>query len=263
MKQNKDLDYSYKILSFLGDLVAGADHEINNQLMMIEGSAHILLAPDPNPKARQMAIEAITAKAYRIQEIMAELRNVLRNGELDSLKTEDVVELTNKTINLCRSRFKNHHVVFQLNLQEGTKVECKETQLMQALLGLLNNAHASVSKASQKQIKVDVLELPSEISIVVQDSGRAFSEKELSKLFDPFFVLEDGRAAVGLALAKSIIEAHGGAIEGLNSNGLPTVKITLPKHQPEEAVAQVIQLRRRVSLYNDVLKVDEDKKRVA
>lgn len=259
---NKDLQYNYKILSFFGELVAGADHEINNQLMMIEGSAHILVSPDPSPKARAMAIEAISSKVERIQRIMAELRNVLRDGEKDKIKTETVQDLTNKTIELCRTRFRNHQVLFHMNIKEDLKVECKEPQLIQALLGVLSQAHDNLGESGNRWIRVDVIEEEKDLKINIQNSGKAFTKKDLTEVFNPFKET-GGKSNVGLSFAKSIAEAHGGYAEAFNIEGRPTISLNLPKYQPAQTVENSILIHRQVNVFQEEVKVFSELKKAA
>lgn len=236
MQNNEEkvsIDYSYRILKFLGELVAGADHEINNLLLMIEGSAHILLDTDPSPEKRTLAIDAISNKTKRIQEVMAELRSILKDGTDEKFKSLTVKELTSKAISLCRTRFKNHRIFFSINISEDLQIEGRETQLIQALLAILTSSHEAIVQKKERWVKIDVLELDKELAIKVEDSGDELTLTETQELFKPFFTSHDGRQGVGLALAKHIIEGHRGVIEIKNIDQKPCVLITLPRYQPE------------------------------
>lgn len=238
-KQNKDMQCSYNLLKFVGELVAGADHEINNLLMMVQGSAHILLSADPSIEARNMAIDAITEKTLRIKEVMEELRSVLKDGNSDPIKDNYIKELTEKAIGLCRTRFKNHRIFFSLNINEYSAVECKETQLVQALLAALTSAHDSIVPQKDKWIKVDLFDLDEEVVLDIQDSGSKFSPEDLEQAFSPFYSSTCGRLGVSLALAKNIIESHGGKIEVFNKTDKPTIRISLPRSQAASPASNV------------------------
>jgi C4-dicarboxylate-specific signal transduction histidine kinase len=226
----KEVASIYNLLKFSGELLAGADHEISNLLMMVEGSAHILLSPNPTVAARQMAISAITEKTQRIKEVVSELRELLSDGSQDPWRDNYVKELTTKAMSLVKTRLKNHRVFFSLNIEESSAIECKATQMVQALLSVLTSAHDSIINHKDKWIKVEVYDLEEEIVMEVQDSGQAFKPQDLLSGFDPFYTHTSGRMGVALALAKTIIESHGGEMKIFNNQAQhPTIRLSLPR----------------------------------
>lgn len=223
----------YNLLKFSGELLAGADHEINNLLMLVEGSAHILLSPNPTPEARQMAIQAINEKTNRIKEVISELRNLLSDGSNDPWKDNGVQQLTAKAISLVKTRLKNHRVFFSLNIDESSSVECHATQIVQALLSVLTSAHDSIIHSKDKWIKLEVFDFDEEIIMEIKDSGKAFTSEDLTSGFDPFYTHASGRMGVALALTKTIVESHGGKVSIFNnSQNNPVVRIGLPRSRP-------------------------------
>lgn len=240
-KQNQsELDYNYKIMQFMGELVAGADHEINNLIMMIEGSSRIIVDDSSKTDHKQLALEGITTKTKKIKEIMSDLRAVLKDGSKDQIRSYHIKDIINKSISLCRTRFKNHRIFFQLNISDDLKIEGKETQLIQSLLAVLTSSHDAIVHHQERWIKVSVNEDSNEVSINIQDSGNPLNDIDKSKLFMPFYETADGRTGIGLSMAKGIIEAHKGHvfIENTKDN-VPQIKISLPKLQPSANHAKI------------------------
>ena len=233
----------YNLLKFSGELLAGADHEINNLLMLIQGSAHILLSPNPTPAARQMAIEAISEKTNRIKEVISELRLLLSNDSNDPWKDHSVKNLTTKAMSLVKTRFKNHKIFFSLNIDETSSIECHATQMVQALLSVLTSAHDSITPAKEKWVKVEVFNFDEEIVMEVQDSGSEFNDQDLISGCEPFYTHKSGRMGVALALAKTIVESHGGQLSLFNNKqNHPVVRLSLPRSRPidSEATGELI-----------------------
>lgn len=235
-------------LKMIGEMVAGADHEINNLLMMMEGSAHILLSKDPSPEAKALALEAITDKTQKIQQVMEELRGVLNTGEKDYLKDHYVKDLITKAISLCRTRFKNHRIFFAININEESAIQCKETQLVQAILAVLTSCHDSIVSQKEKWVKVSVCDLEDELIIDVEDSGQELTEEEKHELFsNP----NNHRGGIALMWAKEIVEAHKGVITLFNNEAHhPVTRIVVPRIQ-SPAASNSLKLSQSYEIYEE------------
>ncbi|AEF85996.1 sensory box histidine kinase [Treponema primitia ZAS-2] len=104
--------------------------------------------------------------------------------------------------------------------------------IKQALLNLIKNAQAAMPNGGKLTIKTQVLE--DEISIVVSDTGIGISEKNLSKIFEPYFTTKETGSGLGLTLVFKIIREHRGEISVKSKEGEGTsFKITLPIPQKE------------------------------
>jgi signal transduction histidine kinase len=251
-KSNSEVSI-YNLLKFSGELLAGADHEINNLLMLVQGSAHILLSSNPTPEARQMAMQAITEKTNRIKEVITELRSLLTDGSSDPWKDNSVKELTQKAMGLIKTRFKNHKIFFSLNINEASSIECHQSQMVQALLSVLTSAHDSITPAKEKWVKVEVFSFDEEIIMEIQDSGAQFSEQDLIAGFDPFYTHQSGRMGVALALTKTIVESHGGVVSIFNNDNKPVVRLSLPRSRTLNATSGGLLINEEYEIYKDTV----------
>ena len=106
------------------------------------------------------------------------------------------------------------------SVEPGVIVECKPVALRRAMTNLIDNAvkygeHATVSLAAQG----------GELLIHVDDRGQGIPEDQLAKVLQPFYRVEASRSpdtggiGLGLAIASSIAEAHGGSLKLINRNG--------------------------------------------
>lgn len=251
-QNQKEMASIYNLLKFSGELLAGADHEISNLLMMVEGSAHILLSPNPTVAARQMAINAISEKTSRIKEVIGELRELLSDGSQDPWRDNSVKELTTKAMSLVKTRLKNHRVFFSLNIDQSCTVESQSTQMVQALLSVLTSAHDSIQNSKEKWIKVEVYNFEEEIIMEIQDSGLSFNPQDLTSGFDPFYTHSSGRMGVALALTKTIIESHGGAVSIFNNkSNHPTIRLSLPRSRENQPALPEKKVEEQYEIYEE------------
>ena len=263
-QKNLDLDYSYKIMSFMGELVAGADHEINNLIMMIEGSSKIINDKNTSPEQKTLAMDEMHFKTKRIKEIMTDLRSVLKDGSDDSVRTFFIKDLMAKSVALCKTRFKNHRIFIASNIDPQSTVEGKETQLIQALLAVLTSSHDSIINHTERWIKVQVNDSNNELSLTINDSGTTFSKKDLDNLFNHNYISEDGRKSIGIIMAKAIIESHKGSLSIFNNeHDIPTIQLVLPRNQPV-GLTGLIDLQKKpieeIEIYNERVITVVDKK---
>lgn len=203
-----------RILKFLEEVTAGADHEINNLLLMIEGTAN-LLGEESDPAEREKSVAMISDKVTRIYTVMNELRSVIRDGHADPMDAISLKSVCTKIIDLCKARYKNHRIFFNVNVGPELSFKGRETEIIQALLGVLNFCHSRIMQHPQKWIKLNVFEIDSDLYIDIEDSGHKFKSFELN-----------GNA---VSMSKGIIEDNFGSINLINDNENALIRITFPK----------------------------------
>jgi signal transduction histidine kinase len=105
-------------------------------------------------------------------------------------------------------------------------------QIQQAIINLLLNAFDAVSEMEEKSRQVTLSALAEDsgcLRILVRDSGKGIESEALPRIFDAFFTTKPGGMGMGLAISRSIVEAHGGRLSVLSDPGHgSTFEITLP-----------------------------------
>jgi C4-dicarboxylate-specific signal transduction histidine kinase len=121
--------------------------------------------------------------------------------------------LLDDTLSLCREKFNNHGVALKVNCPYTTEtVLCRQTEISQVLINLLNNSFDAVKKMAKKWVVLDIVQQDGLFVFSVTDSGDGIPPDVALRMFDPFFTTKGTGEGTGLGLSISagIIESHGG-----------------------------------------------------
>lgn len=225
-------------MATLGEMAGGIAHEINNPLTIIKLAASQIDAQVKGQSFdRNMLIDhsAILLKTIdRIAKIVQGLRMFSRDGSRDPFQRICVGKLVDEALSFCGERLKAHGVeVRQRRIGEHLELDCRETQISQVLLNLLNNAADAVSNLPDKWVEIEARENGDWIELVVTDSGLGIPEDIRHKLFQPFFSTKEiGKGTgIGLSISLGIVKTHNGdiLIDAVSPN--TSFVVRLPKHQ--------------------------------
>jgi len=231
-------------LSALGTMAGGVAHEINNPLGIIHAMASDLNemvaergAMPPEVVARKSGV--ILETAERIAKIVKSLRQISREGAADPFRPTPLAKIVAETLEICRAKFKAHRV--ELILPQAIPeliVPCREVQIAQALLNLLQNAFDAVlEQEGERWVRLEVEEGHGSVVLSVIDSGPGIPPRLRSRVMEPFFTTKPvGKGTgLGLSLSKTIAEDHGGSLEYSTDHGHTRFSLVLPLATRAEA----------------------------
>jgi signal transduction histidine kinase len=223
-------------LALVGELTASIAHELNQPLgaILSNSDAGELLLESAGPQLddiRQILAD-IRRDDLRASGVIKHLRALLRKGEVE-LQPLDLNELVADALRLVDGESRRRGIELETELSAVLPaVRGDKTQLQQVLLNLvLNGMDVMVdSSAAKRRIIVQTASDPNEeTEVVVTDTGPGISPDRLPRLFDAFFTTKEYGMGLGLSIARSIIEAHGGRIWAENNaDGGATFRFTLP-----------------------------------
>ena len=231
-------------LSALGMMAGGVAHEINNPLGIIHALASDLRdmvkeegSAPPELVARNSA--RIRETADRIARIVKSLRQISREGSRDKLYPTRVGKVMEATLAICRERFRANAV--ELILPQSVpdlNVSCREVQIEQILLNLLQNAFDAVAEQpGGRWVRLNIRSSEDSVVFSVTDSGPGIPEELRPHIMEPFFTTKPiGKGTgLGLSLSKSIAEEHGGKLEYSEDQGHTCFTLALPLAREAEA----------------------------
>jgi two-component system NtrC family sensor kinase len=227
-------------MASLGKLAATVAHEVNNPLFGILTYARLALKDTTDEKQRER-LKTIERESLRCGEIM---RNLLTFARQQPKKREpnDFNGLVERAIKLVNHQVELLQIELEVKLASDLPlVTCDAGQVQQVALVLLANATEAMQQGGQLFVSTEYDADGEQVKLRVRDTGCGITADAMKKIFEPFFSTKEDqhRTGLGLAIAKNIIDQHGGAIEVNSQPGVGTeFVVTLPLLAPEPAVAQ-------------------------
>ncbi len=223
----------------VGELAAGAAHEMNNPLAVISGRAQLLSNSLEEPKLRQSA-QIIFDQSHRLSQIITDLMEFARPTPPHPARVE-VADLIERAVYEARNRDAGYVRKIELTIAEVPPVLVDLDQTRQALTEVLHNALQATDEAVGKIIVSAAYDVfSSRVALSVADNGCGMDGEVLRRAFDPFFSgLSAGRRrGMGLAKALRWIEASGGTIRLESRPGEGTRAIMLLPAAPRADVGE-------------------------
>lgn len=223
------------------DLLSTVSHELRTPLTLIRTSIGLLLDANPDVAMRERLLRNIKHSTDRMHSLVSDLLDLVRLG---SDRTElqmrylDIAELVTAVAGLMRPLLDEKGQMLELELpRRAPKVMGDHRRLEQVLLNLLSNAHKFAPRGAK--VRIAVVEDEHWVVVSVSDSGPGISTEAQMHLFEQFYTGRTSSpshnigAGLGLPIAKTIVEAHGGRIWVESELGEGTTfSFSLPKEGP-------------------------------
>ncbi len=223
-------------LSTMEEMASGMAHEISQPLAAIvnytQGCVRHLETGTYDATQLVGVMQKAAHQAERAGEIIHRLKNFFCKGQLDktSCKMNNVIR---ETVGLIKNELTTSKTRIELTLdKEQPFIFMDKIQIQQVLQNLMQNAieamHATPAKNRHIYIQTKTTEQET-IEVTISDTGPGFPKDLIHKVFMPFFTTKAHGRGMGLAICRSIIEAHGGQFT-INPNGANNswIRFTLP-----------------------------------
>jgi C4-dicarboxylate-specific signal transduction histidine kinase len=192
-------------------------HEIRQPLGAIVTNANAglrwLNRPAPDLDEVRDTLTHIVADGHRASEVIQSVRAMFAKGDHAGTPL-DTNELIRETIALASNELEAARVVVDLELHEQLPlISAHRGQLQQVVLNIITNAADAMrtidDRARVLRVRSRSFDLNG-VAVSVQDSGTGIDPKNIDRVFDAFFTTKTNGMGMGLAICRSIVEAHGG-----------------------------------------------------
>jgi signal transduction histidine kinase len=231
----QDLSHVARV-STMGALTTSLAHELNQPLTAILSNAQaaqaVLESSPVNLEEIREILADIVQDDKRAGEVIRRLRGLLKKDGLEITAIE-VNEIVSEVARLVTGDAVLRNVSVHLDLAEQLpRVQGDRVQLQQVILNLiLNGLDAMRAPGTGERVLLlqTAREGPGAVRIAVRDSGPGIDEADVEHIFQAFYTTKTDGMGMGLAIARSIVEAHGGRLTARNNpEGGATFSFTLP-----------------------------------
>lgn len=233
-------------VSSMGEMASAIAHEVNQPLTAIANYVYacirLLRSGAATTDEALQVMQRVAAEAERAGEVVRKMRSFVR-GDEGQVSAVDANFLVAEVLRLAAPEARNSGVELVPALAVSLpEVLADSIQIQQVLLNLVRNAVEAIvaGGAAQRIVRIETARAdPGFVAIRVTDTGPGLPPDALEKVFEPFYTTKADGVGIGLALSRSIADAHGGRLWATCADGGgATLHLTLPTAAPlEEADA--------------------------
>ncbi|NJD18582.1 MAG: two-component sensor histidine kinase, partial [Gemmatimonadetes bacterium] len=207
-------------LADLGQMSAVLAHEIRNPLASLKGNAQLVAEKLPAGSPGRKQVDRVVSEANRLEALTRDLLDFARTGPLQR-SDADPLEMVRQLVEDVGGG------PFEIESAGAARTWALDVaRIRQALLNVLMNAREA---SGSGPVRVRVEQAPGSLVFEISDSGAGLPAGEEARIFDPFFTTRTNGTGLGLAVARSVVEKHGGRIGAANRPGGGAVfRIVLP-----------------------------------
>lgn len=199
-------------------LLADIAHELRTPLSVIEGTVDAMLdgVYEPNPGN----LASIKEETALLTRLVADLRDLTlaESGQLKlQIESTDLAELVQRRVSQAEVMAREKNITLRMDIAEGLpEIEADGRRIEQVVANLLDNALNHTPSGGTVSVAVSTGK--EGILVSVSDTGEGIPAEHLSHVFERFYKVDDARsrktggAGLGLAIAKQMVELHGGRI---------------------------------------------------
>jgi signal transduction histidine kinase len=223
-------------IATVGELAASIAHEINQPLGAVVANGHACLrwlsAESPNLAKAHEAAERIVRDGKEAGEVVQRIRALFKRATVEKVML-DLNEVIGEVVRLLGGETSRRRVAIETDLQKDLPpVRGDRVQLQQLILNLLLNGIEAMDSVIDRPKKILICskrDSPKTVLVEIQDSGVGLADPD--RIFEAFFTTKENGMGMGLAICRSIIEAHDGRLWATPGGTAGTAFcFTLPVH---------------------------------
>jgi C4-dicarboxylate-specific signal transduction histidine kinase len=220
----------------MGELAASIAHEVNQPLAAVVANGHaclrLLAAQIRDEQEVRDAVQEIIRDANRASAVIARIRGFLKREDAHKASVR-VDEVIGDVLSLVRDAARSCDVSLRAETAvDVPPVMADRVQFQQVILNLAMNGIEAMSSVTGQPRLLEVRAVrfgPDAVLVAVRDSGVGVDPEHGDRIFDAFYTTKPEGMGMGLAISRSIVEAHGGRLWVTPNDGPgATFQFTLP-----------------------------------
>jgi PAS domain S-box-containing protein len=203
----------------LGELTASIAHEVNQPLAAVVANAEACLRwldrETPDLDGVRRSVEWIIDDGNRASEVIRRVRALAKKTDIEKAPL-DINDVVREVVALVQRELTSHRVSLRMELAPALPMILGDrVQLQQVMINLVMNAVEAMQLVTDRPRELVIQSRSDETGRVlasVSDTGVGIAAEKADRLFNPFFTTKSGGMGMGLAICRSIVEAHGGRL---------------------------------------------------
>ncbi len=211
------------------DFVSDASHELKTPLTVIATNTEAVMAnPDATIESQEKWLDSIQGETTRMAGLVSDLLFLAKIDANEIHPDREELEISELLEGMCmdrESRIFEAGCRFDYEMTAGIRYHGDERLIRRMVDALLDNAEKYTSEGGSIRVVVN-RDRKLRLRIVISNTGETIPQEALEKIFDRFYRVDPARSrdtggyGLGLCVAKSIAELHGGGITALSENGI-------------------------------------------
>jgi PAS domain S-box-containing protein len=223
-------------LGLIGEMASGIAHEVNQPLSAIANYSQVSLNMIKKENPDLVLLSEILSKtqqqALKAGKIIHRIKSFVK-FHVKHRSSVDINASIQKAVDLCVAELRRYSIKLTLELEDNLPmIHVEQIHIEQVIINLIRNSFDALLDlpGMQRQITINSqLTANNEIQVSVKDNGLGINEDQQQKILTPFYTTKTEGAGMGLAISRSLIEAHGGALKFNSERGKGTTfYFTLP-----------------------------------
>jgi signal transduction histidine kinase/ligand-binding sensor domain-containing protein len=226
-------------VAMAGELAASLAHEVNQPLAAIVANAQAgrrFLERGIDRAELDEILRDVAQQGQRASDVIRRLRQFVRKHPAERRRL-DLNAILRDTLPLVRRELVDHRVELSLGLaQDLPPILADPVQIQQVLVNLVKNACEAMGQSpGVRRIELETRAVGASVELEVRDTGPGLAPEVMARLFQPFVTTKPDGMGMGLAISRSIVEAHEGRITAdPATHGGTAFRVVLPAQRADE-----------------------------
>ena len=215
IRENQSYLLKHERLADIGKLATTCAHELKTPLVAIGGYARRALNKIQNTQngyqSNLKELKVIVDEVERLETITSQILDYSKDLKL-KLEDQDINQVIEETLEVLKENLRYNNIKVITDFSKGLgMIKLDSSKLKQALFNLIENACEAMFEGGNLSLATERKD--DFLVVKIKDSGSGITEKNLKKLFTPFFTTKPNGSGLGLPVTKKIVEEHQGSIQ--------------------------------------------------